>query len=67
MSTEHINHFEYNETENLLTITFNGGTVNDFHPVNPETYAELIRADILARAIHKLIRNGKTVGVYKGN
>jgi len=64
---ENVERFDYNEAENALKLTFKGGTVTCFHPVNPETFAELIRADILTRAIHKLIRNGITVGVNKGN
>ena len=64
---ENVEHFDYYEAENLLQLTFKGGTVNTFHPVNPEIFAELIRANILIRAIHKLIRNGKTVGINKGN
>jgi len=63
MSLTHIKQLNYNEASNVLRITFKGGSVYSFRPVNPETYTELIRADCLARAVHKAIRKGTVVGV----
>jgi len=65
MGLEHIEHLEYREAGNILTVTFRGGTVWDYHPVNPEIYAEIIRADSLHRAVNRLIRDGKTVGIKR--
>ena len=67
MSQEHIEAFNYTEKGNVLRITFKGGTINDYHPVNPETFAEVIRANVLTQAIHKLIRSGTVVGINRGN
>jgi len=67
MSQTHIERFDYSEAENVLKLTFKGGTVTEFHPVNPETYAELIRANALIQVTHKLIRSGTVVGVNRGN
>jgi len=67
MSQDHIEQFNYRDIDNILRLTFKGGSVCDFHPVNPETYAELIRADCLTKAIHKTIRSGVVVGVNRGN
>jgi len=67
MSNTHVKNFNYRDIDNILTVTFKGGSICEFHPVNPETYAELIRADCLARAIHKTIRSGKVVGINRGN
>jgi len=67
MSQGHIEHLDYSDIDNTLKIAFKGGTVCIFHPVNSETYVDLIRADCLARAVHKLIRSGTVVGVNKGH
>jgi len=67
MSLQHIKCFNYRDVDNILTVTFKGGTVSEFHPVNPETYIEILRAESLARVIHKTIRDGKTVGVSRGH
>ena len=65
MGLEHIECLEYHEAGNILTVTFKGGTVWNYHPVNPEAYAEIIRADSLHRAVNRLIRDGKTVGIKR--
>ena len=63
MSLSHIQDVSYNEPENVLTVIFGGGHVTLYHPVNPENYTEVIRADCLDRAINKLIRTPSIVGI----
>jgi hypothetical protein len=63
MSESHIKSTAYDEAENLLTVTFGGGHVTLYHPVNPENYVEVIKADCLDRAINKLIRTPSIVGI----
>jgi len=55
----------YNEAANVLAITYKGGSVWEYHPVNPETYAALIASECLVRSIHSALRSGTVVGLKK--
>ena len=60
---DNIQEFNYFEEDNKLVVTYQGGTVSTYHPVNPENFAEIIKSDCLIRAIRKVIRQPHIVGV----
>lgn len=61
-SLTNIETIRYNEAVNVLSITYKGGSIWDYHPVNPETYAALIASESLVRSIHTALRQGTVVG-----
>ena len=63
MSITHIKKLAYDSTKQNLIIAFKGGTTYNYYPVDITTFKSLLYADHLTRAIHKLVRNGKLVGV----
>lgn len=63
MSIDNVQEVFYLENSNTLKVVFKGGSVTDFHPINPETYTELIRSESLYRMLHKVIRKPNVVGV----
>jgi len=68
MNTANIKSFDYTEFGNILTITYQGGTVTSYHPVNPETYAEMIRLGCLNQIIlNNVVRSKNVVGINRGN
>ena len=54
---------QYNEALNVLIVTYQGGTVCNYTPVNPENYAGIVKSNCLSSALHKTIRNHNIVGV----
>jgi GH43 family beta-xylosidase len=65
MGVENVEEVQYNEGSNTLTVTFKGGSVIDYHPVNSEIYASILAGDCLYRAIHKVTRSGQIVGLRR--
>jgi hypothetical protein len=63
MSSENVNYVFYDETNNLLTVEYRGGSVVVYQPVNPENYAEVIKSNCLSKAVHKITRQPNVVGI----
>uniref|UniRef100_A0A6M3IL32 Putative RNA binding domain protein n=1 Tax=viral metagenome TaxID=1070528 RepID=A0A6M3IL32_9ZZZZ len=64
-SLTNIDSFLYKEATNVLSVTYHSGSIWDYHPVNPETYAALIASESLVRSIHSALRAGTVVGIKK--
>ncbi len=63
MNENHVASIKYNDKQNELTVTYQGGSTVTYHPVQAENYAELVKANCLDRAINKLIRVPHIVGI----
>lgn len=57
----------YNQDNNIMTVTYSGGSIWDYHPINPETFTQVMAADSLARAVHQVLRAGNAVGIKRLN
>lgn len=57
--------YNYVEKGNLLTVQYKGGTIVDYHPVNPESWADQCAKQSLIRAIQKFTRNPSIVGIRR--
>jgi hypothetical protein len=65
MSLTHVSSVKYNESKNLLTVIYAGGSEVEYSPVNPENYTELIKDQCLSTAVHKMVRTPNVVGTVK--
>lgn len=63
INTADLDWYQYYEKENILQVCYKGGSVINYHPVNPETFAEQMRQESLDRVIKNTIHSGKVVGV----
>lgn len=65
MSLTHVNSVKYNESENLLTVIYAGGSEVEYRPINSESYAELIKGQCLSAVVHRMVRVPNVVGTVK--
>lgn len=63
MNLNNVSSIKYNETDNILTVTYQGGSVIDYKPVNPENYTEIVKSKCLSDAVHRVIRHPLIVGI----
>jgi hypothetical protein len=68
MSTGNIKQLDYDKTTNAFKVTFKGGSTCEFCHVSLEAYEELLQMSYVERikAVHRLIRDGRTVGITRG-
>jgi len=60
---ENVDCVSYDEANNILTVEYRGGHRVAYRPVNPESYAEVVKGDCFNRVIHKLVRQPQVVGI----
>jgi hypothetical protein len=65
MGINNVSSVGYNELENKLIVQYSGGSVCEYTPVNPESYAAVLQADCLQRAVHNFIRHSGVVGTVQ--
>ncbi|MFA5252348.1 MAG: KTSC domain-containing protein [Phycisphaerae bacterium] len=63
MFTDDVKTINYSESSNTLTVTYQGGTTCHYRPVNPENYAEIVKADCLSKVLHGVLRRSGIVGI----
>lgn len=63
MGLNNVGDVSYNEKENILNVTYQGGSVVQYKPVNPENYTEIIQSRCLSAAVQKTIRHPHIVGL----
>jgi hypothetical protein len=61
-SQTNVKSFVYNATGKILSVTYNSGSIWEYHSISPEDYAKLAVDDNLSRSIHALVRQGTIVG-----
>jgi len=65
--SNNITGISYKESVNEMTVTFGGGSVIMYRPVDQDAYTDLIKSDCLTSAVHSLIRNGCLVGTRRAD
>jgi len=63
MNLANVDNVLYNEQENILTVRYQGGSVVQYRPVNPENYTEIVMSNCLSQAVQKTIRQTHVVGI----
>ena len=63
MNLANVDNVLYNEKENILTVRYQGGSVVQYRPVNPENYTEIVMSNCLSQAVQRIIRHPYVVGI----